>query len=108
MSTITVTDGTTRIAKVVLMGSVTPLMLQTTANPGGLPIDAFDKIRAGVAADRSQFFKDLATLFFGASALISAQLVKDATVKIYPGGPHGLADTHQTQVNEDMLTFLTS
>src|SRR5512134_2563910 len=51
--------GTSRVAKAVLMGSVTPLMLKTKANPGGLPIDAFDKIRAGVTADRSQFFKDL-------------------------------------------------
>src|SRR5512139_2724040 len=37
--------GTKRVAKAVLVGSVTPLMLKTAANPGGLPIDAFDKIR---------------------------------------------------------------
>jgi len=59
--------GTSRVAKAVLMGSVTPLMLKTKANPGGLPIDAFDKIRAGVTADRSQFFKDLTTPFYGAN-----------------------------------------
>jgi len=57
--------GTQRVAKVVLMGSVTPLMLKTDANPGGLPIEAFDDIRASVAADRSQFFKDLTTPFYG-------------------------------------------
>ena len=51
--------GTKRVAKAVLIGAVTPLMLKTAANPGGLPIEAFDKIRAGVLADRSQFFKDL-------------------------------------------------
>ena len=59
--------GTRRVIKVVLMGSVTPLMLKTEANPGGLPMKAFDDIRAGVAADRSQFFKDLTTPFFGAN-----------------------------------------
>jgi non-heme chloroperoxidase len=59
--------GTKRMAKAVLIGAVTPLMLRTAANPGGLPIDAFDKIRAGVLADRSQFFKDLTTPFYGAN-----------------------------------------
>jgi non-heme chloroperoxidase len=59
--------GTKRVAKVVLIGSVTPLMLKTEANPGGLPIDVFDGIRAGVLADRSQFFKDLTTPFYGAN-----------------------------------------
>jgi non-heme chloroperoxidase len=59
--------GSKRMAKAVLIGSVTPLMLKTAANPGGLPIDAFDKIRAGVLADRSQFFKDLTVPFYGAN-----------------------------------------
>jgi non-heme chloroperoxidase len=57
--------GTSRVAKAVLIGAVTPLMLKTAANPGGLPIDVFDGIRAGVLADRSQFFKDLTTPFYG-------------------------------------------
>ena len=56
--------GTRRVAKAVLVGSVTPLMLQTDANPGGLPMEVFDAIRAGVAADRSQFFQDLTTQFY--------------------------------------------
>jgi non-heme chloroperoxidase len=59
--------GTQRVAKAVLIAAVTPLMLKTAANPGGLPIDAFDKIRAGVLADRSQFFKDLTLPFYGAN-----------------------------------------
>ena len=59
--------GTKRVAKTVLIGSVTPLMLKTAANPGGLPIAAFDTIRAGVLADRSQFFKDLSIPFYGAN-----------------------------------------
>jgi non-heme chloroperoxidase len=59
--------GTSRVAKAVLISAVPPLMLQTDANPGGLPLAAFDAIRAGVAADRSQFFKDLTTPFYGAN-----------------------------------------
>ncbi|QSA97750.1 alpha/beta fold hydrolase [Methylococcus sp. EFPC2] len=163
--------GTRRIAKVVLMGSVTPLMLKTDTNPVGLPIKVFDDIRANVAADRSQFFKNLTTPFYGvnrpgakisqgirdafwlqgmqgglkneldcikafsetdftddlkkidvatliihgdddqivpigASAHATSQLVKNATLKIYPGGPHGLADTHKEQLNADLLAFL--
>jgi non-heme chloroperoxidase len=57
--------GSTRVAKAVLISAVPPLMLKTAANPGGLPIDAFDGIRAGVLADRSQFFKDLSMPFYG-------------------------------------------
>ena len=59
--------GTQRVAKVVLIGAVPPLMLKTASNPGGLPIEVFDGIRAGVAADRSQFFKDLSAPFYGAN-----------------------------------------
>jgi non-heme chloroperoxidase len=59
--------GTKRVAKAVLIGAVPPLMLKTDANPGGLPIDVFDGIRAGVTADRSQCFKDLSTPFYGAN-----------------------------------------
>ncbi len=59
--------GTSRIAKTVLVCSVTPLMLKTETNPDGLPINAFDSIRAGVSADRSQFFRDLSTPFYGAN-----------------------------------------
>jgi len=57
--------GTSRVAKVVLLGAVVPLMLETTANPGGLPIEVFNGIRSGVTADRSQFFKDLTLPFYG-------------------------------------------
>jgi non-heme chloroperoxidase len=58
--------GTQRVAKAVLIGAVPPVMVQTPANPGGLPMEAFDQIRAGVRADRSQFFKDLTVPFYGA------------------------------------------
>jgi non-heme chloroperoxidase len=57
--------GAKRVAKVVLIGAVPPLMLKTADNPGGLPMEAFDQIRAGVLADRSQFFKDLSAPFYG-------------------------------------------
>ena len=57
--------GTKRVAKAVLIGAIPPLMLKTPANPGGLPIEVFDDIRAHVVADRSQFFKDLSMPFFG-------------------------------------------
>jgi non-heme chloroperoxidase len=57
--------GTKRVAKAVLIGAVPPLMLKTDANPEGLPMEVFDGIRANVLADRSQFFKDLTTPFYG-------------------------------------------
>lgn len=165
--------GTSRVNKVVLMGAVTPLMLKTESNPGGLKIETFDKIRAGVVADRSQFFKDLTTPFYGtnrpgamvsqgvcdafwhqgiqgglknefdcikafsetdftedlkkfdvptliihgdddqivpidASAHATSNLVKNAILEIYRGGPHGLAETHKDQLNTDLLEFLRS
>ena len=165
--------GTSRVAKAVLVGAVPPLMLKTEANPGGLPIEAFDQIRAGVSADRSQFYKDLSAPFYGAnrpgskvsqgirdmfwlwsmqvglkaafdcikafsetdqtedlkkfdiptliihgdddqivpigdSALLSSKIVKGATLKIYPGAPHGLMSTHKEQFNADLLSFLRS
>jgi len=163
--------GTTRVAKAVLIGAVPPLMLKTPANPGGLPMEAFDQIRTAVKADRSQFFKDLSAPFYGAnragakvsqglrdsfwlqgmqcgfkaaydcikafsetdftedlqridvptlilhgdddqivpigaSALLSAKLVKGATLKIIPGAPHGMCSTHKDQINAELLAFL--
>jgi non-heme chloroperoxidase len=56
--------GTKRVAKAVLISSVPPLMVKTSANPGGLPISVFDGLRASVVADRSQFWKDLSMAFY--------------------------------------------
>ncbi len=163
--------GTKRVAKAVLIGAVPPLMLKTAANPGGLPIDVFDGIRAGVLADRSQFFKDLTLPFYGYnrpgakvsegvrnsfwlqgmmagfpacyfcikafsetdltedlkkfdvptlilhgdddqivpiadSALLSAKIVKGATLKVYKGAPHGMCTTLKDLVSEDLLAFI--
>src|SRR5438046_4018832 len=163
--------GTKRVAKAVLIGAVPPLMLKTAANPGGLPMEAFDQIRAAVLADRSQFFQDLTAPFYGAnrpgakvslglrdsfwlqgmlagfnaafdcikafsetdftedlkkmdvptliihgdddqivpigaSARLSSKLVKNSTLKIYPGGSHSLGDTSKEQLNKDLLEFI--
>ena len=72
--------GTARVAKLALISAIPPLMLKTAANPGGLPIDAFDRLRAGVLADRSQFYKDLSAPFYGANRAGStvSQGVRDA------------------------------
>jgi len=164
--------GTKRLAKVALISAVPPLMLKTADNPDGLPIEAFDKIRDGCTADRSQFYKDLASgPFFGANrpgakvsqgmidsfwlqgmkagnknaydcikafsetdfsedlkkfdiptliihgdddqivpigaaALKTSKIVKNATLKIYEGAPHGLIITHKKLLNADLLAFL--
>jgi non-heme chloroperoxidase len=59
--------GTKRVAKAVLISAVPPIMVKTDANPEGLPIDVFDGLRASVAKDASQFYKDFAVLFYGAN-----------------------------------------
>jgi non-heme chloroperoxidase len=59
--------GTGRVAKVVLIGSVTPLMLKTEANPGGLPMEVFDQIRSAILADRANFFRYVSEPFYAAA-----------------------------------------
>ncbi|HEY2227230.1 MAG TPA: alpha/beta hydrolase [Xanthobacteraceae bacterium] len=165
--------GTRRVGKAVLIGAIPPLMLKTPANPGGLPIEVFDQLRTAVAADRSQFWKDLSMPFYGynrpgakvsegvresfwlqgmmagipasyfcikafsetdttedlkkfdiptlilhgdddqivpigAAALRSSKIVKNATLKIYKGAPHGMCTTLKDEVNADLLAFLKS
>jgi len=104
--------GTKRVAKTVLIGSVTPLMLKTAANPGGLPIDAFDKIRAGVLADRSQFFKDLTSPFYGANrpdAKVSQGLRDSFWLQGMLAGFKGVIDCikafSETDFTEDLKKF---
>lgn len=164
--------GTGRVSKAVLLSAIPPLMLKTEANPEGLPLEVFDEIRAGVATDRSQFYRDLSETFYGANregstvsqgtrdafwlwsmqvgiksaydcvrafsetdltedlkrfdvpTLIvhgdddqivpivaagekSSKLVKDATFKVYPGAPHGLAmvPVFADRFNADLLEF---
>ena len=71
--------GSSRVAKAVLVGAVPPLMLKTTANPGGTPIEVFDGIRKGLLTDRSQFYKDFSAPFYGANRPFSrvSQGVRD-------------------------------
>ena len=163
--------GTERIAKAVLISAVPPLLLKTDANPNGIPMEVFDGLRAGIQADRAQFWKEFATNFYGTnrfgvkvsegildsfwlqctmtgfpgsslvikafsetdfngdlkkfdvptlimhgeddqiapvgiSARESAKIVKNATLKIYPGYPHGMCQTHKDQINPDLLEFI--
>jgi non-heme chloroperoxidase len=57
--------GSKRVAKAVLIGAIPPVMVRSASNPGGTPLEEFDKIRAAVVADRSQFWKDLSMPFYG-------------------------------------------
>ncbi len=165
--------GTKRVAKAVLIGAVPPIMLKTPANPGGMPMSAFDQIRSAVVTDRSQFWKDLSMPFYGYnrpgakisegvresfwlqgmragfpasyfcvkafsetdmtddlkmidvptlvlhgdddqivpfadSAPLSAKLIKNAILKVYPGAPHGMCTTLKDKVNEELLAFIKS
>jgi non-heme chloroperoxidase len=59
--------GTKRVAKIVLISAIPPLMLKTPANPEGTPMEVFDELRRGVLADRAQFFKDFSLPFYGAN-----------------------------------------
>lgn len=76
--------GSKRVAGMVLIGAVTPGMLKTPQNPGGVPMEVFDGIRNGVASDRSQTYKDLTVPFYGANR-------KDANVS------QGVRDTFWLQ-----------
>ena len=162
--------GTKRAAKAALISAVPPLMLKTDKNPGGLPISVFDGLRAELAANRAQFYKDITQPFYGynrpgakisegirekwwlqgmlggvkahydcikafsetdftedlkkidipvlvmhgdddqivpigAAGLMSAKILKNATLKVYPGFPHGMPTTNADQINSDLLTF---
>ena len=164
--------GSKRVAAAVLIGAVPPIMLKTADNPGGLPIDVFDGIRAGVV-NRLDFYRDLTLPFYGFnrpdakvsegirqnwwrqgmmgsikaqydcvkafsetdftadlekidvptlvlhgdddqivpiadSALLTAKLVKNASLKVYPGLPHGMCTTHADVINPDLLAFFQS
>jgi non-heme chloroperoxidase len=104
--------GTTRVAKTVLIGAVPPLMLKTASNPGGLPIEVFDGIRANVLADRSQFFKDLSEPFYGANrpgAKVSQGLRDSFWLQGMQAGFNGALDCikafSETDFTEDLKKF---
>ena len=100
------------VAKAVLIGAVPPLMLRTAANPGGLSMEAFDQIRAGVLADRSQFFKDLTAPFYGANrpdAKVSQGLRDSFWLQGVQAGFKGVIDCikafSETDFTEDLKKF---
>src|ERR1700689_2904648 len=104
--------GTKRVSQAVLIGAVPPLMLKTPANPGGLPMDVFDGIRAGVLADRSQFFKDLSAPFYGANrpgAKVSQGLRDSFWLQGMQAGFKGVIDCikafSETDFAEDLKKF---
>lgn len=104
--------GTKRVAKAVLIGAVPPIMLKTAANPGGLPMKAFDDIRAGVLADRSQYFMDLSAPFYGANrpnAKVSEGLRESFRLQGILGGFKSIYDCikafSETDFTEDLKKF---
>ena len=104
--------GTKRVAKAVLIGAVPPLMLKTAANPGGLPIEVFDQLRASVVADRSQFWKDVSMPFYGYNrpgAKIS-EAVREAfwlqgMMCGFPGAYFCIKAFSETDLTEDLKKF---
>ena len=105
--------GTKRVAKAALISAVPPLMLKTTTNPGGLPMEAFDKIRVGCSADRSQFYQDLASgPFFGANrpgAKVSQGMIDSFWLQGMQAGHKNTFDCikafSETDFTEDLTKF---
>ncbi len=101
--------GTKRVSKAVLIGAVPPVMLKKESNPGGLPIEVFDGLRAAQVADRSQFFKDLTLPFYGYNrpgAKISEGVRESFWLQGMLGGHKGLYDCikafSETDFTEDL------
>ena len=104
--------GTSRVAKAVLIGAVPPLMLKTPANPDGTPKEVFDNIRAGVHADRSQFFKDLSVPFYGynrpgakASDGVKESFWRQGMMAGYPAAYFCIKAFSETDQHEDLRKF---
>jgi non-heme chloroperoxidase len=101
--------GTKRVAKVVTINAIPPLMLKTASNPGGRPIEAFDKTRAAVRTDRASFFKELALPFYGANrsgAKIPAGILQafwsQSMMTGYPACYTGIKAFSETDFTEDL------
>jgi non-heme chloroperoxidase len=104
--------GTKRVAKAVLIGAVPPLMLKTSANPGGLPMEAFEQIRASVLADRSQFWKDLSMPFYGyhrpgakVSEGVRESFWLQSMMAGYPASYFCIKAFSETDLTEDLKKF---
>jgi non-heme chloroperoxidase len=101
--------GTGRVAKVVLIGSVTPSLLKTAENPSGTPIETFDGFRQAVIANRAQFMKDLAIIYFGADrpgANISEALIDSCwsqqMLAGFPAAYFQIKAFSETDMSEDL------
>src|SRR5579863_3403506 len=104
--------GTKRVAKAVLIGAIPPLMLKTPSNPGGLPIEVFDQLRANVLADRSQFFKDLSLPFYGynrpgakISEGVRGQFVLQSMLAGFPASYFCIKAFSETDLTKDLMEF---
>ena len=104
--------GTGRVAKAVLVSAVPPLMLRTPANPEGTPIEAFDRLRAGVRADRSRFWRELSLPFYGYNrpgAAVSEGVREDfwrqGMMAGFPASYSGIAAFSETDLTEDLARF---
>jgi non-heme chloroperoxidase len=101
--------GTSRVSKAVLIGAIPPLMLKTSANPGGTPIAAFDELRKSVVTDRSQFWKDLSVPFYGynrpgakASMGVREQFVLQSMMAGFPASYFCIKAFSETDLTEDL------
>lgn len=104
--------GTSRVKKAVLVAAVPPIMLQTKANPEGLPMKVFDDIRAGVSGDNSQYYKDLAIAFYGANrpeANVSQGILDQFWLWSMQAGRHNAFESikafSETDFTEDLKKF---
>lgn len=104
--------GTNRVAKAVLISAVPPIMVRTDGNPDGLPIEVFDGLRASVAKDPSQFYKDFAVLFYGANrpgAQVSQGLLDQIWLLSMQAGVKNVYDCikafSETDFTEDLKKF---
>ena len=104
--------GTKRVAMAVLIGAVPPLMLKTSNNPVGTPIEVFNQIRDGVRNDRSQFFRDLSSPFYGANrpgAKVSPGLRDSFWMQSmqcgFPGAYDCIKAFSETDFTEDLKKF---
>ena len=104
--------GTKRVAKAVLIGAVPPLMLKTASNPGGMPLQAFDQMRAAVQADREQFWKELSLSFYGynrpgakASEGVRDSFWLQSTLAGFPASYLCIKAFSETDFTEDLKRF---
>ena len=96
--------GSERVAKIVLIGAVPPLLLRSRINPNGIPIEVFDQLRSGLLADRSQLFRQLAHKFYGGSrpgAKVSRGMKDAFWMQAMMGGHKGLYDCVQEFADAD-------